>query len=71
VIMAVLFVFAGLVILFNLIADILYGWLDLASPIASAGLSGSGAKTRLASPALETWRRFRRIGWRWGAGISR
>jgi peptide/nickel transport system permease protein len=32
----------------------------LASPIASAGLSGSGAKTRLASPALETWRRFRR-----------
>jgi peptide/nickel transport system permease protein len=28
VIMAVLFVFAGLVILFNLIADILYGWLD-------------------------------------------
>jgi peptide/nickel transport system permease protein len=28
VIMAVTFVFAGLVILFNLIADILYGWLD-------------------------------------------
>ena len=28
VIMAVTFVFAGLVILFNLVADILYGWLD-------------------------------------------
>src|SRR5271163_366099 len=28
VIMAVTFVFAGLVILFNLIADVLYGWLD-------------------------------------------
>jgi peptide/nickel transport system permease protein len=28
VIMAVTFVFAGLVILFNLLADILYGWLD-------------------------------------------
>jgi peptide/nickel transport system permease protein len=28
VIMAVTFVFAGLVVLFNLIADILYGWLD-------------------------------------------
>jgi len=28
VIMAVTFVFAGLVILFNLIADLLYGWLD-------------------------------------------
>src|SRR5207302_606674 len=32
----------------------------LASPIASAGLSGSGVRTRLASPARETWRRFRR-----------
>nr|WP_272869994.1 ABC transporter permease [Neoroseomonas oryzicola] len=28
VIMAVTFVFAGLVILFNLLADVLYGWLD-------------------------------------------
>jgi peptide/nickel transport system permease protein len=28
VVMGVTFVFAGLVILFNLIADILYGWLD-------------------------------------------
>ncbi len=28
VVMAVTFVFAGLVVLFNLIADILYGWLD-------------------------------------------
>jgi hypothetical protein len=36
VIMAVTFVFACLVILFNLIADILYGWLDPASATASA-----------------------------------
>jgi peptide/nickel transport system permease protein len=28
VVMAVTFVFAGLVILFNLVADLLYGWLD-------------------------------------------
>jgi peptide/nickel transport system permease protein len=28
VIMAITFVFSGLVVLFNLIADILYGWLD-------------------------------------------
>jgi peptide/nickel transport system permease protein len=28
VVMAVTFVFAGLVVLFNLIADVLYGWLD-------------------------------------------
>jgi peptide/nickel transport system permease protein len=28
VIMAVTFVFAGLVIFFNLLADVLYGWLD-------------------------------------------
>jgi len=28
VVMGVTFVFAGLVILFNLVADILYGWLD-------------------------------------------
>jgi len=28
VVMAVTFVFACLVILFNLVADILYGWLD-------------------------------------------
>ena len=28
VIMAVTFVFACLVVLFNLVADILYGWLD-------------------------------------------
>jgi peptide/nickel transport system permease protein len=28
VVMAVTFVFAALVIIFNLIADILYGWLD-------------------------------------------
>jgi peptide/nickel transport system permease protein len=27
-VMAVTFVFAGLVILFNLVADLLYGWLD-------------------------------------------
>jgi peptide/nickel transport system permease protein len=26
--MAVTFVFAGLVVLFNLLADVLYGWLD-------------------------------------------
>src|SRR5712671_4718283 len=32
----------------------------LASPIARAGVSAPGARTRLASPALETWRRFRR-----------
>ena len=32
----------------------------LASPIARAGVSAPGARTRLASPARETWRRFRR-----------
>jgi len=32
----------------------------LASPIASAGVGGAGRRARHASPALETWRRFRR-----------
>ena len=32
VVMAVTFVFAGLVVVFNLLADMLYGWLDPASP---------------------------------------
>src|ERR1700731_1416685 len=32
----------------------------LASPIASAEVGGGGRRARHASPALETWRRFRR-----------
>src|ERR1700730_706141 len=32
----------------------------LASPIASAGVGGAGRRARHASPALETWRRYRR-----------
>ena len=43
--MAVTFVFACLVILFNLIADVLYGWLDprISLPLSGAGASSPGA----------------------------
>ena len=42
VIMAVTFVFACLVVLFNLIADLLYGWLDPASPTVERRVASRG-----------------------------
>ena len=59
--MAVTFVFACLVILFNLIADLLYGWLD---PRISSAERRAARRRRAArahvSPWREAWRRFRR-----------
>ena len=53
--------FACLVILFNLIADILYGWLDpRISLTVDAGVAARELAAAHVSPGCEAWRRFRR-----------
>ena len=53
------FVFACLVILFNLLADVLYGWLDPRIAYRYAAPEGLAGRARHRPPG-EIWRRFRR-----------
>ena len=68
VIMAVTFVFACLVILFNLIADILYGWLDprIAYRYRRDRSASAGRTARLARQR-DIGAGFAGTGWRWRA----
>ena len=59
VIMAVTFVFACLVVIFNLLADIIYGWLTHASPTVDVAIP-LGDRRRRVAPGFEAWRKFRR-----------
>jgi peptide/nickel transport system permease protein len=63
VIMAVTFVFACLVVVFNLLADIIYGWLD--PRISTAELRSRSRSVRAAArPASRCGESFAVIAWR-------
>jgi len=57
--MAVTFVFACLVVVFNLLADIIYGCLTHASPTVDVAVPFEG-RPRRTSRGFEAWRKFRR-----------
>ena len=68
--MAVTFVFSSLVILFNLIADLLYGWLDprISLPLAAPRARGARPLPRSVSPARRGVAALpRATGWRCSA----
>ena len=74
VIMAITFVFSCLVVIFNLVADLLYGWLDPAHlvplrptaprtasrPRRSGGGRSRAARRRPTRSGARRWRRFRK-----------